>query len=53
MKYYTISEASQFLGKSRQWIWFLIQAKRLVAEKIGSQYVIKEENLIDYSSRKI
>jgi len=47
-KKYSITEVSKITGKSRQWIWFLIQTRRLEAEKIANVYIISEESLKGY-----
>ncbi len=45
MKLLTIKEAAEKLGVSARRVNQLIDEKKLIAEKIGSQYVIKEDNL--------
>lgn len=52
MKLLSVKEAAVQLGKSRQWIWALIQMRRIPAKRIGNQYVIEERNLHDISSAK-
>ena len=50
MKLLTIKEAAEKLGVSARRVNQLIDEKKLIAEKIGSQYVIKE---VDLSKVKI
>lgn len=51
MKLYSLAEAAKYLGKSRQWLWFLIQMKKLTAEKVGNQYTITEDELKKYKAK--
>ena len=46
MKLYTLKQASQVLGKSRQWMWILVQLGRLKAEKVGNVYIVNEDDLM-------
>lgn len=48
MKLYSITETAKILKKSKQWVWFLIQAGRLKHEKAGRNYVITEEQIQKY-----
>jgi excisionase family DNA binding protein len=52
MKSYSISEIAELLNKSRQWIWALIQMKKIKAVKIGNQYVITDEQLNKFLQKK-
>lgn len=45
MNLLTITQIAQLMGKSRQWVWFLIRTKQLKAEKIGNQYVVAADEL--------
>jgi excisionase family DNA binding protein len=45
MKLLTIKEAAERLGVSARRVNQLIDEKKLLAQKIGSQYVINEEDL--------
>ncbi len=45
MNLLTIKEAAERLGVSARRVNQLIDEKKLIAKKIGSQYVIKENNL--------
>lgn len=51
-KYYSISEVAKMLQKTRQWIWVLIISGRLKAEKVGQQYIVSKEELINYTKNK-
>ncbi|MBZ0183318.1 MAG: helix-turn-helix domain-containing protein [Melioribacteraceae bacterium] len=51
MNYLTISQTAKRLGKSRQWIWFLVRAKELKAKKYGNQYLINESDVKKYQSQ--
>lgn len=42
----SLTEAAKRLGISRQWCWTLIMMGRIKAERIGNQYVIKEEDIV-------
>jgi predicted DNA-binding transcriptional regulator AlpA len=41
----SITQISKMTGKSRQWIWFLIRTGQLKAEKVGSQFVVNDEDM--------
>lgn len=50
MKFYSLTETAQILGKSRQWVWILIISGRLKAEKVGKTYIISEESISQLNS---
>lgn len=41
----SITQIAQQMGKSRQWIWFLIRTGQLKAEKVGNQFVVNADDL--------
>lgn len=41
----SVTQASKELGCTRSWVWFLIQTKRLTAEKVGNTYIIDDKEL--------
>lgn len=43
---FSLTEAAKRLGVSRQWLWTLIMMGRIPAERIGNQYVIKEDDIV-------
>ena len=43
---HSLTEAAKRLGVSRQWLWTLIMMGRIKAERIGNQYVIKEDDIV-------
>lgn len=47
-KYLSVKEAAKILGKSVQYVWFLIQAGRLKAQKISTVYIILLDDLQEY-----
>jgi len=53
MKYYSIPEAAELLGRTRQDIWYLVRKNKIQSIKIGRQYAIKEEDLKTYFINKI
>jgi len=48
----SIKELAKRIGKSRQWVWFLIMSKRITAVKIGNQYVIDAEEINKINNKK-
>ena len=50
MKVYSIKEASQILGVSKSYVYYLIHTHRIEAEKIGNQYTISEEGIEHYKN---
>lgn len=50
MKLYSIKEAAEVLGKSRQYIWLLIKMGRIKARQVGEQYVITQSELFRYKT---
>ena len=51
-KLLSVREAAEALGVNRQRVQQLIESKRLPAEKVGSYYVIKENDLKLVRNRK-
>lgn len=51
MKLVTVTEASKIIKKSRQYVWTLIQMKRINGFQIGNQWVIPEAELKKYLLR--
>jgi hypothetical protein len=45
----SVKEFAKRIGKSSQWVWFLIMTKRIDAVKVGNQYIVdaNEINKID------
>jgi len=43
---YTIPEAAQYFGISRQRLWKLVDEGRIKAQRIGQQWLIKERDLL-------
>ena len=43
--YYSVREASLFLGFSRSYIYYMINTGKIKAEKLGSQFVIPEQEI--------
>jgi excisionase family DNA binding protein len=50
MKLYSLTQVAKILGKSKQWLWVLIQSGRLKAEKVGTVYIIEEQSLKAYQT---
>jgi excisionase family DNA binding protein len=48
----SIKEFAKRIGKSRQWVWFLIMSKRITAVKIGNQYIIDAEEINKINNKK-
>ena len=44
----SVTEVAKQMGCTRSWVWFLIQAKKLKAEKVGNTYVIEDQAVINY-----
>ena len=51
MELLSIHQASQILGHSRQWVWFLIKMGRLKAKQVGKSFVIREDDLNEYVNK--
>lgn len=45
MKYYSVTEASKLINKSRQWVWVLIRMNKIKALQIGNQLVINQDEI--------
>jgi excisionase family DNA binding protein len=43
---YTIPEAAEYFGVSRQRIWLLVTQGRIKAQRAGQQWLIKEHDLL-------
>lgn len=50
MQLYSLVETAKMLGKSRQWVWILVQIGRLKAKKVGNLWVVCEEDLNQFKS---
>jgi len=48
VKVYSIREAAGILGFSRNYVYLLIQMKRIRARKIGAQYTISQAEIERY-----
>ncbi len=48
---YTATEAAEIKGLTRQGVWQAIQRKQLIAEKVGSTYIILHEDLRAWNPR--
>lgn len=51
-KYYSVKDAAKELEVSRAYIYYLRDTNQLKLEKIGSQYVISQEELDKYKNSK-
>lgn len=49
-KYLSVKQFAHAIGKSSQWVWFLIKTKAIKAKMVGNQYIIdtKEINKLNY-----
>ncbi len=41
-------DVADMLGMQRQWVYRLMKARRLRAERIGRQYVVRGQGIVDY-----
>jgi len=51
-KLYSIKEAAELLGISRAYIYLLKDMGKIKVEKIGSQYVISQEEIDHYKQER-
>ena len=51
-KLYSISEIAKRLDVSRQYVWFLIQTRKLRAQKVGNVYVVEKKELEQFLEQK-
>lgn len=49
---WTIPEAAEYFGISRQRIWLLVTQGRIKAEQAGRQWLIKERDLLRFEWKR-
>ena len=45
MNFLSIPQAANILKKSRQYVWMLVRAKKIPAQKAGRSYILPEEEV--------
>jgi excisionase family DNA binding protein len=50
MNLVSVTEAAKALKISRQWLWVLIKMGKISAFKVGSQYVLNNEDVLQFKA---
>ncbi|GEM_PF-3088376 len=53
MQYYTIPQAAELIGRTRQDVWYLVKKQKIQSFKVGRLYVITQEELKSYIINKM
>lgn len=53
MIYYTIPQAAELIGRTRQDVWYLVKKQKIQSFKVGRLYVITQEELKSYIINKM
>jgi len=43
-------QAAKILGKSQQWITYLLRSKKLEGVKVGQRWIIERQKVLDYKA---
>ena len=52
-EFISLTETSQILGKSRQWIWILYKTQELHAKKVAGVYIFDKEEVLQFKDKLI